>query len=154
MLAKEDLDQIRHLVQDEIRQELGGRSLREAANVSYELDLRERTLRVEQELRHQRELMQQGFQLMEKRFEQMDKRFEQVDKRFEEMREDMNARFEQVDKRFEQVDKRFEQVDKRFEEVNASIKDLGRRMDRFMVWTFGMMVTFTGLILAAMRLLP
>ena len=140
MLAKEDLDQIRHLVQEEIRQELGGRSLREAANVSYELDLRERTLHVEQELRHQRELMTQGFQLMEKRFEQ-------VDKRFEAMREDMNTRFEQVDKRFEQVDKRFE-------EVNASIKDLGRRMDRFMVWTFGMMATFTGLIVAAMRFLP
>jgi len=75
---------------------------------SHERDLLERMVRVEEELCHQRELIQQGFALMEKRFEQVDKRFEQVDKRFE------------------QVDRRFEQVDKRFEEVT-------RRIDRFMV---------------------
>jgi len=57
--------------------------------VRYELDLRERTIRVEEELKHQRELMLEGFKQMEKRFEQMqmrlemDKRFEQVDKRFD-----------------------------------------------------------------------
>ena len=49
----------------------------------YDLELRNRMLKVEQELKHQRELMQQGFGIMEKRFEQVDKRFEQVDKRFE-----------------------------------------------------------------------
>ena len=46
-------------------------------------------IRVEEELKHQRELMQQGFAMMDKRFEamqqQMDKRFEAVDKRFEEI---------------------------------------------------------------------
>jgi hypothetical protein len=63
----------------------------------YDLELRTRMRKVEEELRHQRELMQQGFAMMEKRFELVDKRFELVDKRFE-----------QVDKRFEQVDKRFE----------------------------------------------
>lgn len=75
--------------------------------ISYDADIRERFVRVEEELRTQRELMKQGFEFMEKRFEQIDKRFEQVDKRFE-----------QVDKRFEQVDKRFEQVDKRFDDFN------------------------------------
>jgi tetrahydromethanopterin S-methyltransferase subunit G len=51
----------------------------------YEIELRERMVRVEEELRHQRELMKQGFDLMEKRFEQIDKRFEQVDSRFEQI---------------------------------------------------------------------
>ena len=51
----------------------------------YELDLRERIVRVEEELKHQRELMLAGFKQMEKRFEQVDKRFEKIDKRFEVM---------------------------------------------------------------------
>ncbi|MCB1947979.1 hypothetical protein [Nitrosomonas sp.] len=45
-------------------------------NVRYELELRERIVRVEEELKHQRELMLEGFKQMEKRFEQIDKRFE------------------------------------------------------------------------------
>jgi len=53
--------------------------------VVYEIELRERMVRVEEELKHQRELMRQGFEMMERRFEQIDKRFEQVDKRFDEM---------------------------------------------------------------------
>ena len=71
------------------------------------LQLSERIVRVEEELKAQRELMLQGFRQVDMRFEQVEKRFEQVDKRFE-----------QVDKRFEQVDKRFEQVDKRFDDIN------------------------------------
>ena len=39
-----------------------------------DLELRERAIRVEESLAHQRELMQQGFDHMEKRFEQVDKR--------------------------------------------------------------------------------
>ena len=93
------------------------------ANVRYELELRERTIRVEEELKHQRELMSEGFKQMERRFEQVDKRFEQVDKRFE-----------QVEKRFEQIDKRFEQVDKHLE-------SLAHRLDRFMFWSLGLTVS-------------
>lgn len=44
----------------------------------YELDLRERTVRVEEELKHQRELMIGGFKRMDERFEQVDKRFDQI----------------------------------------------------------------------------
>lgn len=54
-----------------------------------ELELAERFIRVEEELKSQRELMKQGFEQVDKRIEQVDKRFEQVDKRFE----DMNKRF-------------------------------------------------------------
>jgi hypothetical protein len=47
----------------------------------YEIELRECMVRVEEELKHQRALMQQGFALMEKRFEQVDRRFEDMIKR-------------------------------------------------------------------------
>ena len=104
---------------------------------------------LERELRHQRELMQEGFKQMDKRFEEMrldmNKRFEAMDKRFEEMRSDMNKRFEAVDKRFEELrldmnarfemliastDKRFEAMDKRFEEMRS---DMNARFV-FMQW--------------------
>jgi hypothetical protein len=87
----------------------------------------ERFLRIEIELRHQRELIKLGFDAMEKRFEAIDKRFEAIDKRFE------------------ASDKRFESFDMRFE-------SLSNRMDRFMRWSFGMTLTSTGLIIAAMKL--
>jgi hypothetical protein len=51
----------------------------------YEIELRERMVRVEEELKHQRELMREGFARMDERFAQADKRFEQMDKRFDEM---------------------------------------------------------------------
>ena len=110
----------------------------------YEIELRERMVRVEEELRHQRELMREGFAQMEKRFEQVDKRFEQVDKRFEAMQSSL-------DKRFEQVDKRFEQVDKRFESVQQDIRGLQRRMDRFMFWSFGTTVAVGGVVVSLLK---
>ena len=123
-LAQEDIEQIQELIKRSIQAtpEVGN------ANVRYELELRERTTRVEEELKHQRELMLTGFAQMEKRFEQVDKRFEQmhldlnkrfeqVDKRFEQMHLDLNIRFEQVDKKLEQMrketDLRFEMIDKK-----------------------------------------
>jgi chromosome segregation ATPase len=110
----------------------------------YEIELRERMVRVEEELRHQRELMREGFAQMDQRHrelrEDMQARFEQVDKRFE-----------QVDKRFEQVDKRFEQVDKRFESVQQDIRELQRRMDRFMLWSFGTTVAVGGVVVSLVK---
>ncbi len=50
--------------------------------VVYEIELRERMVRVEEQIKHQRELMRQGFELMEWRFEQIEKRFEKIEKRF------------------------------------------------------------------------
>ena len=92
-------------------------------------------IRVEEELKHQRELMQQGFAMMDKRFEEMqhqiDKRFDAVDKRFEAMQQ--------------QMDKRFEAMDKRFEEITS-------RLDRFMVWSFSTTVTVGGLVVAILKL--
>ena len=135
-LAQEDIEQIQWL----IKKTLSETPETLNANVRYELDLRERTIRVEEELKHQRELMVEGFK-------QMEKRFEQVDTRFEQMHLDMNKRFEQVDKRFEQIDKRFEQVDKRFEVLTS-------RIDQFMIWSFATTLTVGSLVIAAIKFLP
>ncbi len=72
-LAQEDLEQIQWLIKKSLAETPEALN----ANVRYELDLRERTIRVEEELRHQRELMTDGFKQMDKRFEQIDKRFDQ-----------------------------------------------------------------------------
>ena len=129
-LAQEDLQQIQQLID----QSLAARPEAVNANVRYELDIRERIVRVEEELKHQRELMLQGFETSNKRFEEMradmNKRFEQVDKRFE-----------QIEKRFEQVDKRFEQIDKRFEQIDKHLTIITNRMDRFMFWSLGLTVS-------------
>ena len=91
----------------------------------------ERFLRIEEELKHQRELMKIGFDMMEKRFASNDKRFESIDKRFD-----------AIDRRFETMEKR---MDDRFD-------SLTRRIDRFMIWSFGITLTCTGLIIAAMKI--
>ena len=92
----------------------------------YEIELRERMVRVEEALKHQGELIQQLIQ-------QMDKRFEQVD-----------LRFGMIEKRFEQIDKRFEQMDQRFVKLQ-------RRMDRFMFWSLGMTLTVGGIVIAVLK---
>lgn len=58
----------------------------------YEVELRERMVRVEEALRHQQELMRAGFAQTEERLQQIDRRFELIDNRFQ-----------QVDGRFDQM---------------------------------------------------
>ena len=140
-LAQEDLEQIQWLIKKSLAETPEALN----ANVRYELDLRERTIRVEEELRHQRELMTEGFKQMDKRFEQVDKRFEQVDKRLE-----------QVDKRFEQMQlemsKRFEQVDKRFDQQHQEIMGLHHEIKLLMRWSFGALLAVGSLMVAILRL--
>jgi hypothetical protein len=95
----------------------------------------ERFLRIETELKHQRELMKLGFEAMEKRFEA-------ADKRAEDLRSDINTRFEAADKHIEGLRT----------DMNARFESSDSRMDRFMRWSFGMTLTCTGLIIAAMKL--
>ncbi len=150
-LAQEDIDQIQWL----IKKALSETPETLNANVRYELDLRERTIRVEEELKHQRELMVEGFKQMEKRFEQMEKRFEQIDKRFEQIDkrfEQIDKRFEQIDKHFEQVEKRLDQVDKRFEQQHQEIMGLHHEIKLLMRWSFGTLLAIGGLIVAVLRL--
>ncbi|HPS58854.1 MAG TPA: hypothetical protein PK514_12180 [Spirochaetota bacterium] len=114
-LTKDHLEQIAEfLVVKFPALKSGSRS--RAASTAIDLDIRERIVRTEEELKTQRDLMREILGMMEKRFEQVDKRFEQVDKRFE------------------QVDKRFEQVDKRFEELR---EDMDKRFT-MMMWFIGL----------------
>ena len=131
-LEKEQLEQIGQYIRENLPK------WQEYNNVRYELEIRERIVRVEEGTKHILEKMGERFEQVDKRFEQvqknMDKRFEHmqenIDKRFEHMQENMDKRFEHMqenmDKRFEQMqknmDKRFEQVDKRFERVYSFMK--------------------------------
>jgi ElaB/YqjD/DUF883 family membrane-anchored ribosome-binding protein len=165
-LAQEDIEQIQALITKSIQvtPEVGN------ANVRYELELRERTTRVEEELKHQRELMLAGFAQMDKRFEQVEKRFEQVDKQLEQvdkqleqMRNESDRRFEQVDKqleqmrnesdrRFEQVEKHFEKIDKQFELQSKSIMDIHQEIKLQMRWSFGVLIAVGGLVVGVLRM--
>jgi len=147
-LAQEDIEQIQELIKKSIEStpEVGN------ANVRYELDLRERTIRVEEELKHQRELMLTGFAQMDKRFEQVEKRFEQVDKRFEQVDKQLEQMRKESDKRFEQVDKRFEQVDKQLEKQSQAIMDIHQEIKLQMGWSFGVLVAVGGLVVGILKL--
>nr|VFJ70683.1 MAG: hypothetical protein BECKFW1821B_GA0114236_11951 [Candidatus Kentron sp. FW] len=70
------------------------------SNSVYEIELRERMIRLEEELKSQRELMKQGFDLMEKRFSAMS---EENNRRFEAMSAENNKRFEALSKRIDRV---------------------------------------------------
>ena len=75
-------------------------------------ELMERMIRVEEELKSQRELLLTHVQVSERRFDDVNRRFEDVNKRFD----DVNERFDDVNKRFDDVNKRFEDVNKRFDD--------------------------------------
>jgi hypothetical protein len=96
-----------------------------------DIEFRERFIRIEEELKTQRDLMREGFAHMEKRLEQVDKRFEQVDKRFESMQHNMDKRVEQSDKRIESLQ---HNMDRRFDDMQRSIRN-GQ-------WFIGLLVTF------------
>ncbi len=82
-----------------------------------EFSLLERIIRVEEELKAQREIIASLQREMSARFEAMEKRFETMNKAMEKRFEAMDKRFEAMDKRFEslqrEMDKRFESVEKR-----------------------------------------
>jgi len=129
-LTSADLKQIEEHIENHIKNNIGswiGDISLTKSSYFNEIELIERMVRVEEELKNQRELMLIGF--------------EQVNKRFEDMQKYMDKRFEQVDKRFEQVDKRFEDMqkymDKRFEDVNSKFK----MMFAFMTLGFTILAT-------------
>ncbi len=121
-LSAADLEEVKNFIKGNLVQMLAEQSLGKPP-VVYEIELRERMVRVEEELKHQRELMMQGF--------------DRIDKRFEELLGYMNGRFEQVDKRFEQVERRIENLEK--------------RMDSFMRWSFGLTVTTAAIVISVLK---
>ena len=77
-LANEDIQ----FIKEHLGEWLAEQSLGKPPAV-YEVELRERMVRVEEELKHQRELIKTILEQMDKRFDAVDKRFDAVDKRFE-----------------------------------------------------------------------
>jgi exonuclease VII large subunit len=139
-LKKEELQIIGEYVQDHLTEWLPEHAYK-PMNFSFPLELTERMIRVEEELKNQRELMKQGF--------------DQIDKRIELQQINMDKRFEQVDKRFEQVEKRFESMqqnmNRNFDEVNNRLKAIETKMFQFMVWSSGFMAIVAGIVIAVIK---
>jgi len=72
-------------------------------------------------------------------------RIVRVEEELKHQRELMKQGFELMERRFELIDKRFGQMDKRFEALT-------KQMDRFMIWSFGIAVTCTALVISAIKL--
>ena len=96
-----------HYIGRYVRAELPG-WLKELGPWALGSELMERMIRVEEELKSQRELLLTHVQVSERRFDDVNRRFEDVNKRFD----DVNERFDDVNKRFDDVNKRFEDVNK------------------------------------------
>ena len=103
--------------------------------------LLERMVRVEEELKTQRTLMDERFAFMARRFDAVDRRFEDlightntrfeaVDKRFVELIGHTNTRFEEL---IGQMNARFDTVDRRFEESHAHTNS----RFRMLTWMIG-----------------
>ena len=98
-LTSADLKQIEEHIENHIKNNIGswiGDISLTKSSYFNEIELIERMVRVEEELKNQRELMLIGF-------EQVNKRFEQVDKRFEDMQKYMDKRFEDVNSKFKMM---------------------------------------------------
>lgn len=91
------------------------------------LVISERIVRVEEELKNQRDLLVQMQKNSDMRFELMEKRFAAIDKRFEDMYKYMDKRFDAVDKRFEDM---YKYMNKRFDAVDKRSEDIQRNMDK------------------------
>ena len=72
-------------------------------------ELVERMVRVEEELKAQRELLLTHVQASDRRFGDVNRRFEDVNERFD----DVNKRFDDINRRFEDVNERFDDNSKR-----------------------------------------
>jgi len=83
-LATEDLAYIEDHIKSHLGEWLAEQSLGKPP-VAYEIELRERMVRIEEELKHQRELIKTILEQMDKRFEAVDRRFESMDRRFDEL---------------------------------------------------------------------
>ncbi|MFW5797176.1 MAG: hypothetical protein ACOCXE_01580 [Spirochaetota bacterium] len=115
-LSREDLEQVGVYVRSHLNEWLP----REV------FDLQERIIRVEDELRAQREVMIARFDANDKRF---DEQLAHMNERFKEQQAQMDARFEDVNQRFEDVNRRFDDVNQRFEDVNRRFEDMNRRFE-------------------------
>ncbi len=116
----------------------------------YSEELMERVVRVEEELKHQRELMQQGFAMTEKLFEQRDKRLDQIDKRLDQVDKRLDDMKLNMDRRFEQTEKNFAQVDKRLDIMSKEVSLRFSEMEKRFSMQTKILITTAGLIISSM----
>jgi hypothetical protein len=111
-----------------------------------DIDLRERTVRVEEELKNQSDLIRTGF-------ERVDARFEDVNKRFAEQRSDFLARFERIDERMaeqrEEINRRFSEQRNEF---NSRFDAADRHNNRLMT-VLTVMLGLTGIAVTVTNLI-
>ena len=115
-LKQKDLDIIGDYVQKKLPIWLDSLSYPRSIQ-AWDIELRERIVRIEEELKNQRELMKQGFEQVDRRIDQVEKHIDQVEKRIDQV----EKRIDQVDKRIDQVDRRFEQFEKRLTIITVLI---------------------------------
>ncbi len=149
MLAREDIE----FIKSNIGEWLAEQSLGKPPAV-YEIELRERMVRVEEALRYQGEELKAQRELIRDFMAQVDRRFEelwtQIDRRFEQV----DKRLDQVDKRLDQVDKRLDQIDRRLDQQHQDILSIHHELKRQMRWFFGTTVAVGGFVVAILRLWP
>ncbi len=149
MLAREDIE----FIKSNIGEWLAEQSLGKPPAV-YEIELRERMVRVEEALRYQGEELKAQRELIRDFMAQVDRRFEelwtQIDRRFEQV----DKRLDQVDKRLDQVDKRLDQIDRRLDQQHQDIMSIHHELKRQMRWFFGTTVAVGGFVVAILRLWP
>ncbi|HOW83849.1 MAG TPA: hypothetical protein PK573_14915 [Spirochaetota bacterium] len=115
-LKQKDLDIIGDYVQKKLPIWLDSLSYPRSIQ-AWDIELRERIVRIEEELKNQRELMKQGFEQVDRRIDQVEKHIDQVEKHIDQV----EKRIDQVEKRIDQVDKRIDQVDRRFEQFEKRL---------------------------------
>ena len=111
-----------------VRAELPG-WLRDLGPWAFGSQLMERMVRVEEELKAQRELLLAHAEASDRRFADMNGRFEDIDRRINKRLDDVNTRFEDANKRFDDVNTRFEDANKRSDDVNTRFEDVNKRFD-------------------------
>ena len=119
-LGERDLERIGDYVRGHLGTWLG-----EVAPLTVSVpQLLERAVRIEAELKSQRELMLTKFEASDRRFEDLTKR---LDQRFEDMTRRSDKRFEGMGTRLAGMTR---QSDRRFEDMGTRFEDLTRHFDR------------------------
>ena len=125
-LEQKDFEEIEHFLKENFLRFLPEQALPKFPFV-YEIELRERVVRVEKGLDHQRELLKNTFHVVGKQIEQ-------------------------IEKQFEQRNKSFGQLGMGCGNVGIDIEKTSKSMFQFMVWSYGITVTLTGIIIVVMKL--
>ena len=94
---------VANIVEEILEEKLGDYISRYLAGREREYEhigILERLIRLEEELKAQREIMEARFRAIDRRFEAVNQRFEAIDQRFEDLIHYMDQRFEGMNRRF------------------------------------------------------